>query len=114
MSFSECAARAFTAISVHKNAPESSGVYGLSNGREWIFIGEASDIRARLLEHLEERNTTVADRRPTGFTFEVCSPGNRVQRQDVLVRQLEPLCNSRVRDVRGPQRGRRSERLLGR
>lgn len=96
MSFSECAARSFTAVSVRKNAPASSGVYGLSNHREWIFIGEASNIRARLMEHLEETDTPLKNRRPTGFSFEECAPGDRVFRQDALVRQFEPFCNRRV------------------
>ncbi len=96
MSFVEGAARAFTAVSVRKNAPESSGVYGLSNGREWIFIGEASNIRERLMEHLEENDTALTNRRPTGFTFEECSPGDRVFRQDALVRRFEPFCNCRL------------------
>jgi predicted GIY-YIG superfamily endonuclease len=96
MPFAECAARLFTAVSIRKNAPESSGVYGLSNGREWIFIGEASNIQARLMEHLQERDTMLANRRPTGFTFEECPPDNRLSRQDALVRQFEPFCNRRL------------------
>ena len=95
MSFAECGARAFTAISVRKNAPESSGVYGLSNSREWLFIGEARDIRARLLEHLQETNTMLANGGPTGFTFEECPAGNRFARQGALVRQFNPCCNRR-------------------
>ena len=95
MSFVECAARSFTAVSVQKNAPDSSGVYGLSNGLEWIFIGEASNIRARLMEHLNEVDTVLARRSPTGFMFEVCSPDERITRHDALVRQFEPFCNRR-------------------
>jgi predicted GIY-YIG superfamily endonuclease len=95
MSFTECGARSFTAVSVTKNAPERSGVYGLSNGNEWVFIGEASNIRARLMEHLEETNTMLTNRRPTGFTFEECPPSDRSSRQDALVRQFEPFCNRR-------------------
>ena len=100
MSFAECAARSFTAVSIQKNAPESSGVYGLSNGREWIFIGEASNIRARLIEHLNEVDTVLARRSPTGFTFELCSPTERITRQDSLVRQFEPFCNRRIGYIR--------------
>jgi hypothetical protein len=96
MSFAECAARLFTVVSVRKNAPEASGVYGISNGREWIFIGEASNIRERLMEHLAETGTMLANRRPTGFTFEECPPDNRLSRQDALVRQFEPSCNRRI------------------
>ena len=95
MSFVECRARSFTAESVQKNAPDSSGVYGLSNACEWIFIGEASNIRARLIEHLTEVDTVLAGRSPTGFTFELCSPDERITRQDALVRQFEPFCNRR-------------------
>lgn len=95
MSFAEGAARAFTAVSIRKNAPESSGVYGLSNGIEWILIGEASNIRARLIEHLEEKGTMLTYRRPTGFSFEECPSGDRVSRQDALVRRFEPFCNRR-------------------
>lgn len=96
MSFAECSARSFTAASVRKNAPEASGVYGLSNAREWLFIGETNNIRARLLEHLEEADTELACRRPTGFIFEQCSPGERFRRRDALVRQLEPVLNRRA------------------
>jgi hypothetical protein len=96
MSFAECSARSFTVPSVRNNAPESSGVYGLSNAREWIFIGETSNIQARLMEHLEETDTALANRRPTGFTFEKCSPADRIYRQDALVRQFEPFCNRRI------------------
>src|SRR5205814_1788025 len=62
---------------------------------EWIFIGEASNIRARLMEHLNEVDTVLACRSPTGFTFELCSPNQRIARQDALVRQFEPFCNRR-------------------
>jgi hypothetical protein len=61
MSFAECATRLFIAVPVRKNAPESSA-------------SEASNIRARLMEHLKETDTTLANRRPTGFTFEECPP----------------------------------------
>jgi hypothetical protein len=106
MSFSECAARSVTAISVQKNAPESSGVYGLSNGREWIFIGEANNIRARLLEHLQETGTLLKGRMPTGFTFKECPPSDRVIRQNLLVRRFEPFCNRCLEYVNGPVHGR--------
>jgi len=93
MAFAECAARMFTATSILKNAPGCSGVYALSNAREWVFIGEASDIRARLLEHLKETGTALRGRNPTGFTFEICSPADRCSRQAELVREFAPYCN---------------------
>jgi hypothetical protein len=96
MPFAQCATRSFTAISVQNNAPPSSGVYGLSNAREWLFIGEGNNIRAHLLEHLREMGTALRIQNPTGFTFELCSPGERIARQDRLVRELEPRFNRRM------------------
>jgi excinuclease UvrABC nuclease subunit len=97
MAFAQFAARSFTAISVQKNAPDCSGVYGLSNAKEWVFIGETSNIRARLLEHLSDTSTSLMLRNPTGFTFEICSPAERTPRQAELVRELAPYCNRRSR-----------------
>lgn len=96
MPFAQFATRSFTIISVQNNAPAASGVYGLSNAREWLFIGEGNNIRARLLEHLREIGTALNMQNPTGFTFELCSPEERIARQDKLVRELEPRFNRRM------------------
>ena len=93
MAFTECAARSFTAVSIQKNAPDCSGVYALTNSREWIFVGEANNIQARLMEHLAETGTSLTARMPTGFTFEICSPANRLGRRAQLVREFSPYCN---------------------
>lgn len=69
------------------------GVYGLSNAREWVFVGIADDIRTALLVHLREANTTLKSRAPTGFTFEICHPSQRAARAIRLVTELSPVCN---------------------
>jgi hypothetical protein len=69
------------------------GVYGLSNSREWVFVGVADDIRAALLIHLQEGNTTLKSRAPTGFTFEICHPSQRLARASRLMTELSPVCN---------------------
>ena len=84
---------AFTALSVRKNAPALSGVYGLSSVREWIYVGHADNIQDALLRHLMEALASGKDAQPTGFTFELCSLEVRVARQDRLVRELEPVRN---------------------
>jgi hypothetical protein len=84
---------AFTAMSVRKNAPAQSGVYGLSCAREWIYVGHADNIQDSLLRHLMDALNNGADAQPTGFTFELCSLEGRVARQDHLVRELEPVRN---------------------
>lgn len=83
----------FTLASVRDHAPAMSGVYGISNAIEWIYIGEADNIQEALAEHLRERNTQVMKRRPTGFVFEVCQWTIRASRQDRLILEYEPTCN---------------------
>ncbi len=85
----------FSLPSVRNNAPASSGVYGLSNAREWIFVGETDNIRAALLSHLQETHTPPLERVPTGFVFELCAPHNRPARQDRLVQEYQPVFNRR-------------------
>jgi hypothetical protein len=69
------------------------GVYGLSNAREWVYVGLADDIRAALIRHLAEVNTPLKSRMPTGYTFEVCDPSERAARAARLVTELAPICN---------------------
>ena len=69
------------------------GVYGISNAGEWIYIGEADNIREALARHLRESNTPLLQRQPTGFVFEVCDRAMRSDRQDRLVLEYEPTCN---------------------
>ncbi len=70
-----------------------SGVYGISNAREWIYIGETENIQSSLLNHLHEINTTLTKHEPTGFVFEICDPAHRASRQDRLVVEYGPSCN---------------------
>jgi hypothetical protein len=92
---------AFSNASVLAHAPAASGVYGISNGAEWIYIGETDNIRQRLLEHLAENTTQLKARMPTGFTYELCAPVARTGRQDRLVMQYEPVCNRQPSGWRG-------------
>jgi excinuclease UvrABC nuclease subunit len=103
MSFATCAARSFTIPSILKNAPEQPGIYGICNQQEWIFIAEAVNIQASLLEQLRAVQSAVSLRKPTGFTFEVCSYADAAGRKQMLVSQFKPSCNS-------PDAQRRSKR----
>jgi hypothetical protein len=91
--FENYVASRFSELLIERFAPTLAGVYGLSNAREWIFVGETENIKAALLAHLQASNPAVAGRSPTGFTFEVCSPYARFARQDRLIQELEPVCN---------------------
>ncbi len=80
MPFDRFAPHTFSLASVQKNAPALSGVYGISNAREWIFVGETDNIKTTLLGHLQETHTPLLEREPTGFIFELCAPYNRPDR----------------------------------
>lgn len=93
MPFDQIVPRPFMAQAVSAFAPATSGIYGISNSCEWIYIGEADDIQAALFNHLQERETPLMKRRPTGFVFETCDQARRSARQDLLILEYAPTCN---------------------
>jgi hypothetical protein len=93
MPFHQFFPRPFLTGAIETIAPSASGVYGISNATEWIFIGESDDIRNSLLNHSQESNTALSRRNPTGFVFEVCDVAHRAARQDRLVGEYGPKCN---------------------
>jgi hypothetical protein len=84
---------AFTYASIRQNAPRCSGVYVISNSKEWLFIGAADDLQSALHKHLMETGTLLKSKAPTGFTFEACDPAARQGFLDELVTELHPPCN---------------------
>jgi hypothetical protein len=96
MPFENHGNRSFTAISVAKNAPRVSGVYGLADARQWIYVGEAADIQAELLKHLQYPHAFLREHPPSGFTYERSAAGARLERQNQLVSELEPIGNRQV------------------
>ena len=93
MPFSQLTPRRFTLDAINMYAPVTSGVYGISNAREWIYIGETDNIQGSLLTHLRDPRTTLMKRDPTGFVFEICGQAIRSSRQDRLVGEYGPCCN---------------------
>lgn len=93
MPFDQHFPRAFTSTGIRAFAPIASGVYGISNAREWIYIGETDDIQGALLAQLENSHASLMNRQPTGFVFEVCEKARRSARQDRLILEYEPTCN---------------------
>ncbi|MGA3095873.1 MAG: hypothetical protein ABSF25_05420 [Bryobacteraceae bacterium] len=100
MPFEHHGSRAFTVTSVLKNAPAASGVYGLSNAIEWIYVGESANLQGCLLTHLRGGDPALA-RTPTGFTYELSGSADRVARQNRLVRELDPVHNRRMDAMSG-------------
>ncbi|HTA70675.1 MAG TPA: hypothetical protein VK776_20465 [Bryobacteraceae bacterium] len=83
----------FIVRTVQTHAPVASGVYGISNAREWIYIGATDNIQGALLHHLQDLGASLMKRQPTGFVFEICDEARRSARQDRLVLEYEPVCN---------------------
>jgi len=93
MPFSQLIPRRLLPEGVKKYAPSESGVYGVSNAQEWIYIGETDNIQSALLDHLGQSDTPLMNRQPTGFVFEICDRTNRSARLDRLVSEYTPCCN---------------------
>lgn len=93
MPFEHLIPRPFLAGPVQTYAPIASGVYGISNALEWIYIGETDDIQGALLTHLSENESPLMRSNPAGFVFEVCNRALRPARQDRLVHEYGPTCN---------------------
>jgi len=75
-------------------APNAAGVYGISNSREWIFVGLTGNIQGALLGHMQNSADSLMQYQPTGFVFELCGNSNISNRRDVLVREYGPRHNS--------------------
>ena len=93
MPFEHMIPRPFGPVGIHAYAPTASGVYGISNAREWIYIGETDDIQSALLTHFSEYESPLMKSKPAGFVFEVCDRARRPARQDRLVYEYGPTCN---------------------
>lgn len=85
--------RSFTASTVRQCVPALSGVYGISNAGEWIYIGETDNLQATLLAHLQRPNKLL-EHQPTGFIFEICDRANRPERHSRLVLEYRPTCEA--------------------
>jgi len=93
MPFQQLTPRPFNSNSIQMYAPVASGVYGISNAREWIYIGATDNIQIALRDHLADRQTWLMMRAPTGFVFEVCEGARRLSRQEQLVLEYGPSGN---------------------
>jgi hypothetical protein len=95
VSFQSAFPRTFSNASIRAHAPTTCGVYGISNGREWILIEATEDIQADLLKHAAgTESARILAFHPTGFVYEVCDPSTRESRRNALVKKYVPVCNS--------------------
>jgi len=93
MPFQTITPRPFTFSAIQIYAPVEAGVYGITNAREWIFIGESDNIQGALLDHLRDSGTSLMQHQPAGFVYETCAGEQRKTRQGRLVTEYAPVCN---------------------
>lgn len=93
MPFNQMIPHALSRSGVQAYAPGTSGVYGISNASEWIYIGQADNIQNALQDHLLDVDASIMKRLPTGFVFETCDSTHRLARQGRLVTEYSPACN---------------------
>jgi hypothetical protein len=98
MPFNQPFPRSFTTSSIRDHAPAASGVCGISNAAEWIYIGETDNIQEALLGHLQGLSRPLLTRQGTGFVYEICGWKRRPARQDRLILEYGPACNRAGRD----------------
>ncbi len=104
MPFESRFARSFTAVTIEREAPAASGVYGISNAECWIFIEESENIRASLMGQLANFTGQPSDL-PSGFSFELSPAYSRIARRDRLIAELTPLQKQRALPTRRRARG---------
>lgn len=93
MPFESPQLRPFTDDSIRAHAPTGSGLYGISDGSHWIYIGQSDCIQDSLLSDLQNAAMLMPKRTATQFAYEVCAEPGRLARQDWLVLEREPTCN---------------------
>jgi len=95
MPFDQHIPRPFTSADVRAYTPSAPGVYGISNAREWLYIGAADDMQGALLQHIADLDSSLMRRAPAGFVFEVCDGARRTARHHRLILEYEPTLNRR-------------------
>jgi excinuclease UvrABC nuclease subunit len=74
----------FTHIDIAARVPSESGVYGIVDGHNCVFVGEAWNLKARLLEHA----AVLSDVNHLTIIYELSPDDERVARKTVLAAEL--------------------------
>lgn len=78
----------FSRFFIHAVVPSESGIFGLYNRHERVFIGESHNLRKTLLR-LHSDMLRLGFTGPTGFTFELCPGASRRARLRELFTEHE-------------------------
>ena len=86
----------FDKASVVLNAPQESGVYALRHKKTWVYVGESSDVLSQLIQLLDGDNACITMFPDRTFSYELVHPVARPWRLDDVVRELRPVCKSKL------------------
>ncbi len=88
--------RPFTQQDIESLKPGQKGVYGIFKPNEWIYIGKATDLRERMLQHISgnDGNPCILRQKPTSWIAEVTNDIDARERQ--LILEFNPICNRQV------------------
>jgi hypothetical protein len=93
MPFVQQTSRPFTKADIELLSPGQMGVYGIHNGKNWIYVGKG-DIRKNMLAHVGGDNPDILKHGPTFWVGEVTADMDNREKQ--LIVELRPLANKRV------------------
>jgi hypothetical protein len=74
-------------------APIRSGIFVIYKRDRCIFVGEAGDIRGRLMRLLDGDIACIAENQPTHFAFELADADLRALRCREVIADLNPVCD---------------------
>jgi hypothetical protein len=72
-------------------APEDSGIFGLKNHGEWVYIASSNNIRQALLYYLDGNMPWIAQQRPVQFAYELVDRARRTLRCSQLTAEYRPV-----------------------
>jgi hypothetical protein len=101
MAFAQPIPRPFNERGIWNYAPAESGVFGITNSREWVYVGASADIRATLLQLENGGDAQLSGALATGFVFEACDSELRNGRQEQLQAEYNPVSQRRRTLVHG-------------
>jgi excinuclease UvrABC nuclease subunit len=96
MPFAETDRRPFSENNISSLDPNQSGCYGIFNNTQCIYIGQAHDLKERLLQHVNrksDQSTCIWQNNPTYWLGTLVNIGNLDQKEKSLISEYNPICN---------------------
>jgi excinuclease UvrABC nuclease subunit len=76
-------------------APDEPGVYGIFNADKWIYVGQAQDVKQRLLQDVRkesDQSACIFENEPTHWIAVARSAGDLDAAEKDLIKEYKPVC----------------------